>query len=79
METERRYFYRARGEDGWLDVIATRGFFPEVLKTRRDLDTVRFVVYTTVGKNFEVAPEATLLDKIWREQERFLERSSAVA
>ena len=64
------YFFRTVTPEGWLSAIEERGLFAEELDSRERLETLRFVVFTSVGRTMVVKPEKSLLDEIWSRQSR---------
>ena len=61
------------GPDSWMrHVVEERGFFTDLLTSRKDLDRLRAVVYTSVGPGLRIKPSKDLLDRIWEAQANHL-------
>lgn len=60
------------GPARWTATTEERGFFPESVHKRADLDRVRVVVATTVGRGLRIRPGPDVLDRIWTAHELFL-------
>lgn len=53
------------GRGNWIERIEESGMFPDRVKKRADLEDLRAVVYTTVGKGCAIKPDKSALDRIW--------------
>lgn len=71
------FFLPLQAEHDWRKNFNDRGMFTEVLTTRKSLDRLRAVVFTSVGKRFECRPSASALDMMWEYQEQLVKTSAA--
>lgn len=58
-----------QGEYSWLGYLEKSGMFIERLRTRKSFNSLRVVVFTSVGKNFYCKPADTTLDLMWKHQQ----------
>jgi hypothetical protein len=65
------------GPSNWLQMIEEHGFFTEHLTSRRAMDRVRAVVYTSVGSGLRLRPTKEMLDAMWTAQQKFLTNPKA--
>jgi hypothetical protein len=58
-----------QGDYSWLGYLDESGMFIERLRTRKSFNSLRVVVFTSVGKNFYCKPADTTLDLMWKHQQ----------
>ena len=58
-----------QGDYSWLGYLEKSGMFIESLRTRKSFNSLRVVVFTSVGKNFYCKPAETMLDLMWEHQQ----------
>lgn len=64
-----QFFLPLQGEHSWNGYLDESGMFIEKLRTRRSFNSLRAVVFTSVGKNFYCKPNDAALDLMWKHQQ----------
>lgn len=64
-----QFFLPLQGKFSWLGYLEKSGMFIERLRSRSSFNTLRVVVFTSVGKNFYCKPADTTLDLMWEHQQ----------
>jgi hypothetical protein len=64
-----QFYLPLQGEYSWLGYLDESGMFIERLRTRKLFNSLRAVVFTSVGKNFYCKPNAAALNLMWKHQQ----------
>lgn len=64
-----QFFLPLQGEYSWLGYLGKSGMFIERLRSRSSFNSLRVVVFTSVGKNFYCKPNLATLDLMWKHQQ----------
>lgn len=74
-----QYYISLNGAKNWLTNIAERGFFGEELTTRKSLNSIRLFAATSTGTVTGEKLPTTLLDEMWKYQEKYVSSKSGTA
>lgn len=64
-----QFFLPLQGEHNWIRYLDLKGMFIERLRTRKSFNSLRVVVFTSVGNNFYCKPNIAALDLMWKHQQ----------
>jgi len=64
-----QFFLPLQGEHSWVGYLDRSGMFIEKLRTRKSFNSLRAVVFTSVGKNFYCRPNDAALNLMWKHQQ----------
>lgn len=68
---EVNFYLPLQGHHHWLQSIEERGFFSELVTSRKALDRLYVLVFSTVGGNHAAKPSKGLLDRVWKAQQKY--------
>lgn len=66
------FFIGLQGQYDWTNNIRKSGFFNEGIRSRKDCEYLRAVIFTSVGKPSFCKPDKEVLDLIWQHQSMHL-------
>ncbi len=66
------FFIGLQGQYDWTNNIRKSGFFNEGIRSRKDCEYLRAVIFTSVGKPSICKPDNEVLDLIWKHQSQHL-------